>query len=378
MKKVLTMLFLMFVATFIACKPDPVVPAAPVVTAIVNGQNSITLTWNVVESATSYNIYINEITEPISVTETTYTATDLTADTEYTFVVKAVNEVGESESSNVVTATTEKIKEGEYTPEKRINRVYRDNGDGKVLREIWHWKNNILESIDHYYSGGISWMEEFAYNDKNQIVRVEDFFNGEIMEYEYNGSNISKATYYDEGSIAMELNFKYSDNRISEIEFVEYDYKKRSNCLLISEGNSPIKMLLTENTYQVFEKIVNNPVNRNETVTIKLTWKGNNVSKMEIRSGSWEEVVDYKYDDKSNPFRNYYNLYGPGEFDGEYYSTFSVNNITEERWVEKEDGDTYVWTRKYSYSYDGMFPTIQRLTYQEDDYTSQSIMYYEY
>ena len=58
--------------------------------------------------------------------------------------------------------------------------------------------------------------------------------------------------------------------------------------------------------------------------------------------------------------------------------TTSVNNITEERWVEKEDGDTYVWTRKYSYSYDGMFPTIQRLTYQEDDYTSQSIMYYEY
>lgn len=372
------LLSLAIIFTLSACKPEQVAPAAPVLTAIVNGQNSITLTWNVVESATSYHIYVDNATEPIVVTEITYTVTDLTADTEYTFVVKAVNEVGESEPSNVVKATTDKIKEGEYTPEKRINRVYRDDGDGKVLREIWHWKDNILESIDHYYSGGVSWVEEFAYNDKNQIVRVEDFLNVEVMEYEYNGSNISKAIYYDEGSIAMELNFKYSDNKISEIEFIEYDYKKRSNCLLISEGNSPIKMLLTENAYQVFEKIVNNPVNRNETVTIKLTWKGNNVSKMEIRSGSWEEVVDYKYDDKSNPFRNYYNLYGPGEFDGEYYSTFSVNNITEERWVEKEDGDTYVWTRKYSYSYDGMFPTIQRRTYQEDDYTSQSIMYYEY
>ena len=188
----------MFVATFIACKPDPVIPAAPVVTATVNGQNSITLTWNVVESATSYNIYINEITEPISVTETTYTATDLTADTEYTFVVKAVNEVGESESSNVVTATTEKIKEGEYTPEKRINRVYRDNGYGKTLREIWRWNDNLLQSIDHYSSGSVSWVEEFTYNDNNQIVRVEDFLNGETMEYEYDGSNISKAIYYYE------------------------------------------------------------------------------------------------------------------------------------------------------------------------------------
>ena len=145
---------------------------------------------------------------------------------------------------------------------------------------------------------------------------------------------------------------------------------------MISEGNSPLKMLLTEKVYQVFEKIVNNPANRSETGTIKLTWKDNNVSKMEIRSGSWENIVDYKHDDKSNPFRNYYNLYGPGELD---YEIFSVNNVTEERWIEKEDGDTYVYTIKYSYSYDDMFPTIKRISYQYDDgYTDSEVYYYEY
>ena len=379
MKKILMMLSLMFVATFIACKPEPIAPAAPVVTAIVDGKNSITLTWGVVENATSYHIYVDNATEPIKVTVTTYTVTDLTADTEYTFVVKAVNEVGESEASNVVTATTEKLKEGEYTPEKRISRIYHDNGNGKTLREIWRWNDNLLQSIDHYSSGSIFWVEEFIYNDKNQIVRVEDFLNGETMEYEYNGSNISKAIFYDEGSIDIELSFKYTDNKISEIEYTEYDYKKRNNYHLISEGNSPLKMLLTEKVYQVFEKIVNNPANRSETGTIKLTWKDNNVSKMEIRSGSWENIVDYKHDDKSNPFRNYYNLYGPGELDYEIYSTFSVNNVTEERWIEKEDGDTYVYTIKYSYSYDDMFPTIKRISYQYDDgYTDSEVYYYEY
>lgn len=385
MKKVLTMLFLMFVATFIACKPDPVIPAAPVVTATVNGQNSITLAWNVVESATSYNIYINEITEPISVTETTYTATDLTADTEYTFVVKAVNEVGESESSNVVTATTEKIKEGEYTPEKRINRVYRDNGYGKTLREIWRWNDNLLQSIDHYSSGSVSWVEEFTYNDNNQIVRVEDFLNGETMEYEYDGSNISKAIYYYEGSMEYEFSFKYTDNKITEIEYLYYDYKKRNSSRLVREGNSPIKMLLTEETYQVLDKLVNNSVNRGVyAITIKLTWKENNVSKMELREGDSELIVDMKYDTKSNPFRNYYNLYGPTEFEGVdegemMHSTFSVNNITEERWVENDEGDTYTWVIRHSYSYDGMFPTVQRSSYQDEDGdTDSQILYYEY
>ena len=267
-------------------------------------------------------------------------------------------------------------KEGQYTPEKKISRIYSDYGEGKTLREVWHWNENILQSIDHYSSGTVEWVEEYTYNDNNQIVRVEDFLNGEIMEYEYDGSNISKAIFYYEGSMEYELGFKYTGNKISEIEYIEYDYKKTNNSRLLSEGNSPIKMLLTEKTYRVFEKLINTPVNRSEIVTMKLTWNDNNVSKKEIRSGSWEEIIDYKYDAKSNPFRNYYNLYGPGE--GERYSIFSVNNITEERWVEKEDGDTYVWTKKYSYSYDGMFPTIQRCVVQEGDYTSSSIRYYEY
>ena len=107
-------------------------------------------------------------------------------------------------------------KEGQYTPEKKISRIYSDYGYGKTLREIWRWNDNLLQSIDHYSSGSVSWVEEFTYNDNNQIVRVEDFLNGETMEYEYDGSNISKAIYYDEGSMEYELSFKYTDNKITD------------------------------------------------------------------------------------------------------------------------------------------------------------------
>ena len=87
-------------------EPTPVAPAAPVVAVDTVTETTVTLTWAAVENATSYNVYVGEATEAVNVKETTYTATGLTAETEYTFVVKAVNEVGESEASNVATAKT--------------------------------------------------------------------------------------------------------------------------------------------------------------------------------------------------------------------------------------------------------------------------------
>ena len=83
----------------------PTAPEAPVVAATALSDTEIALTWEAVEDALSYNIYSAD-TLVANVTELTYTVTKLAAETEYSFVVKAVNEVGESEASNVATATT--------------------------------------------------------------------------------------------------------------------------------------------------------------------------------------------------------------------------------------------------------------------------------
>ena len=106
---------------------------------------------------------------------------------------------------------------------------------------------------------------------------------------------------------------------------------------------------------------------------------------MELREGDCELIVDMKYDTKSNPFRNYYNLYGPTESEGVVegemmlHSTFSVNNITEERWVENDEGDKYTWVIRHSYSYNDMYPTVQRISEQyEGGDTDYEVYYYEY
>ena len=103
-----------------AWETEAIEPVAPVVEAAATSDTTITLTWAAVEDATSYNIYSAD-TLVASVTKTTYTVTGLTAETEYAFVVKAVNEFGESAASNEAKATTlaaTSDPEGPVTPEK--------------------------------------------------------------------------------------------------------------------------------------------------------------------------------------------------------------------------------------------------------------------
>ena len=86
----------------------PKAPEAPVVTATADGENAVILTWNAVENATSYNIYQYQGTSVVlGIAETTYTVSGLNPETEYCFVVTAVNEIGESENSEPACATTD-------------------------------------------------------------------------------------------------------------------------------------------------------------------------------------------------------------------------------------------------------------------------------
>ena len=89
-------------------------PAAPAnLVAKATSETEIALTWDEVPGIYSYNVY--QVVETAEETTyellgeawwTEYTVTELTAETEYSFVVKAVSNVGESAASNVATATT--------------------------------------------------------------------------------------------------------------------------------------------------------------------------------------------------------------------------------------------------------------------------------
>lgn len=106
-----------------------------------------------------------------------------------------------------------------------ISKIHSDNGNGKVLDEIWTWHDNKLKKIDHYSNGSVSWSEEYSYNGNGQLARVDDYKYDEYCEYKYDGDKLSKAQYYSDGLLYEEYNFKYnSDNKISEVEIQSHDY----------------------------------------------------------------------------------------------------------------------------------------------------------
>ena len=89
-----------------------VVPGAPTGLSAAAGNARITLTWNAVSGATSYNVYRgttagSESTTAIAagITGTTYANTSLTNGTTYYYKIKAVNSNGVSGYSNEASAT---------------------------------------------------------------------------------------------------------------------------------------------------------------------------------------------------------------------------------------------------------------------------------
>jgi fibronectin type 3 domain-containing protein len=89
-------------------------PAAPFITAVTPGDGTVRIDWNTVTGAASYNVYSSNVmglskevySGKATGTGNSFTATDLTNDTKYYFVVTAVGtNTKESAESNEVSAT---------------------------------------------------------------------------------------------------------------------------------------------------------------------------------------------------------------------------------------------------------------------------------
>ena len=95
-------------SVMITAIPVPAVPANVAVSDITD--TAATVTWDAVEYATSYEVYLGE-DKVATVTETTAALTNLTAGTDYSVTVKAVNDSGTSDASAAAAFTTE-VDEG--------------------------------------------------------------------------------------------------------------------------------------------------------------------------------------------------------------------------------------------------------------------------
>ncbi len=107
-------------------KHKPATPANLI--AETTSDSEIVLTWNAATGASTYKVY--QDTEEIAseITETTYTVTGLTAQTNYCFNVIAVNEAGDSKMSEETCEITMRAK-----PEVPANLIAEANGYSEIV-----------------------------------------------------------------------------------------------------------------------------------------------------------------------------------------------------------------------------------------------------
>ena len=132
----------------------PVAPAAPANLTATATETTVTLTWDAVEGA-SYNVYQGE-NLLASVTETTYTVENLTANTSYTFSVKAVKDQLESDAATVTVTTLEPAPVAPATP---TNVVATANGQNSIIVK---WDAVAGAKYYYVYKDGTAWSQEYG------------------------------------------------------------------------------------------------------------------------------------------------------------------------------------------------------------------------
>jgi hypothetical protein len=149
-----------------------VVLAAPVVVVDTVTATTVTLSWNAVEGAASYNVYMDTVLVK-NVTDTVYTVTELTAETTYSFTVTAVADTLESVASNVVEVTTLKSEEpGTGIVENAAAfSIYPNPAVDRVVIAT----ESTIESVSIYTLTGVMIYSEV---ETNNTINVSDLNSG--------------------------------------------------------------------------------------------------------------------------------------------------------------------------------------------------------
>ena len=123
-------------------------PAAPQNVTLIGDDGQVTINWDSVTGATSYNIYWNTIgsvtmsDSQIATVTSPYVHTGLTNGTTYYYIVTAINSIGEGVLSSEVSATPPT-----NLSDASLNGTYLMNGRETDLNtsstEVWKWNNEV-------------------------------------------------------------------------------------------------------------------------------------------------------------------------------------------------------------------------------------------
>ncbi len=257
-------------------------------------------------------------------------------------------------------------KEGVYIPNKKIKRIYYEYGlntGTKTLSQEWTWEKDKLVKIKHSF-----YTEILSYDNKNRLIKIQDFDFNDRYEIIYDKKLISKIELYIDNELYQIMNFKYDKNKIVEVSVIEIDNSK----ILVSKSNKPQSYISKILPYEI-------PENTMRTKAASLSYiytfeyDGDNLSKVKYIDDD-NRVREYNYenyDKYKNPF------YSSRFISNNIESGFSKNNVG--KITTTTIGNT-VRTTEFEYVYDGKFPIeiIERTTYSGSDLIWIYKTYYEY
>lgn len=252
---------------------------------------------------------------------------------------------------------------------KKIERIYYEDDDhDKYLDELWTWKDNgRLKSIDYYETdGSIDETHYFTFNDDNLVTKVEDYQHRERTEYEYDGTRLVRCKFFWEEILREYYNLNYEDGKLSSIECSYYG-KSGDETHLMAFSN-----ILPDHIVNALAKtkVMNNSSSNDRGITkYSFTWTGPNITKLEWWDMGDGGTCEFEYDNKKNPFCEFYGLRSFDDFN------FSANNCIYEMYKENEEGYDETGVVEYRYEYDGDYPTECRR--YRDSY-GYSCYYYKY
>lgn len=290
-------------------------------------------------------------------------------------------------------------KEGVYTPDKKISKIYKaklqkienltlttEERTEKYLAESWEWSGNLLKRIETYNSDGDLGIIFDFYYDGKRLSKIE--YDGYRASYEYDGRKLNKIEYFLNDERYCYCDVKHDGKKISEFDFHYLeDFSKRSSVSNIDKmvDISLFMFLPTPEDSKRIRAAHKNATKLGTTMSdynIKLEWDGDNIDKLTYKTLDWIYISRYSYDDKINPYFGLIN----SSYDGEYVNTTSLcnkNNVTKEMLKYTSGsltGETYVTDN--TYDYDGNWPTKKTETFIEQEgpntYTSYYYTYYVY
>lgn len=277
----------------------------------------------------------------------------------------------------VLMAACNKSQDGVYNPAKKIQKIYTMNDDGeKVLTEAWHWDGNTLASVDRY-TGMLTNTDQFSYDLKNRLVRIENA--NSYTEISYDGNELDEIDMYGKvapytGELLAEYDFEYKNGKISKIEmesemFENWDKAQMSN---------PLRFIVPEICPAVQQFVKENPSEaKSVKITMLLTWKGNNVETIGITMddsffpATVSETVECAFDKKSNPFYGLVSQMGSEITNNLFLNKNNMLNMT------ARVGAVTVTTMENTYEYDGDYPVkmVSKMTDDEGNVENQTVIY---